>query len=107
MKRKDGFTLVEIILSIAILGIIAISVLTMFGSGLKNISRSGKRTEEVFTLEREINQKIFDGGGGGSEGDTIKVEIPGFEEKEIKGKIITIPSDDQNIELKTFVPDRN
>lgn len=109
MKRKEGFTLVEVILAIAILGVIAISVLTIFGFGLRNISRSDKRTEEVFTLEGEINEKIFEGDSENAivEDATIKVQIPEFEEKEIEGRMITVPSDDQNMEMKTFIPDKD
>jgi prepilin-type N-terminal cleavage/methylation domain-containing protein len=91
MKNKKGFTLMEVILSIAIFGIIAIFVVTIFSSGLKNIYRSGKRTEEVFELESKINEEILNEDNGDV---LIKVDIPGVGEKEIEGKMITISSDD-------------
>lgn len=108
MKNKRGFTLIEVILSIAILGMIAIFVVTIFGSSLKNISGSGKRTEEVFELESKINEEI----SNEDDGDiSIEVNIPGVGEKKIiEGKMITTsskPSEDQhNIEITTFIPNK-
>ena len=102
-KYKNGFTLIEIILSIAILGIVAIFAVTIFGSSLKNISRSGKRTKEVFELESKINEKISEADGE----DIIEVNIPGIGPKEIKGKIIIIQSESQdNMEITTFAPNK-
>lgn len=124
MKNKRGFTLIEVILSIAILGMIAIFVVTIFGSSLKNISGSGKRTEKVFELESKINEEMLnkdgeeemlneDGEDITIEDVTIKVNIPGVREKgvEVEGKMITaIPSDSSknqyNIKITTFVPNK-
>ncbi|MGI6426672.1 MAG: prepilin-type N-terminal cleavage/methylation domain-containing protein [Natronincolaceae bacterium] len=107
MKNKKGFTLMEVILSIAIFGIIAIFVVTIFSSGLKNIYRSGKRTEEVFELESKINEEILNEDNGDV---LIKVDIPGVGEKEIEGKMITISSDplenQHDIEIITFIPNK-
>lgn len=113
MKNKKGFTLIEVILSIAIIGIIAIFVVTIFGSGFRNIINSGKRTQEVFELESLINEGIS-GDYDAIEGDNVKIvetevniPIPGIEAKPIKGKMVTIPSKDQsNMEITTFIPDK-
>lgn len=54
MKVKDGFTLIEVIVSIAIMGIVAISMLTVFNAGLVNIIRAGNRTEAVYDAEADL-----------------------------------------------------
>jgi prepilin-type N-terminal cleavage/methylation domain-containing protein len=54
MKNRKGLTLIEIIVSIAILGIVAISTLTIFDMGLKNIVRAGVRTENVYDAEDDL-----------------------------------------------------
>lgn len=59
MKKRKGLTLIETILSLAILGIIGVFILTVFGFSLNNIRRAGKRTEDVFQLGDEIDKIIF------------------------------------------------
>jgi prepilin-type N-terminal cleavage/methylation domain-containing protein len=45
--NKKGFTLVELIISIAILGIISTAFLSMFGFGYSNITEAGIRTKAI------------------------------------------------------------
>lgn len=54
MKRKNGFTLIELIISIAILGLISVTFLSIFNMGLINISRAGNRTTAVEMAEKNI-----------------------------------------------------
>ena len=60
LKNKKGFTLIEVILSIAILGIISIAFLSMFTSGIVGISNSGKKSESHYTAQSDIEIKIND-----------------------------------------------
>lgn len=55
MKRKNGFTLIELIISIAILGLISVTFLSIFNMGLINISRAGNRTSAVEEAEKNIS----------------------------------------------------
>lgn len=114
MKKRKGLTLIEVILSITILSLVSLFIMIVFGSGLKNITRSGKRTSDVLKLETEINKGIFrhiaDEEGSGEnnietdeEEKSLKVNLPGIDEIIIKGKLIMIEKD--NIKLKTFIPD--
>jgi len=57
---KKGFTLIEVILSIAILGIISIAFLTMFTSGIVGISNSGKKSVSHYTAQSQIEININD-----------------------------------------------
>lgn len=60
MKKlaSNGFTLVEIIISIAILGIVAVGVLPGFLSGFKIIIKSGDRSSAALNTQAVIEQDI-------------------------------------------------
>lgn len=106
MKKRKGLSLIEVLVSMAILGVIALLAMSMFGFGVKNIISSGKRTEEVYDLEGEINEIIF-GNPDNVQGEEISIEvkIPGLSvDKYIEGKIYTIKQN--NNRIKTFVPDK-
>lgn len=103
MKNNRGFTLIEIIITIAIIGIIIIPVFTIFNLGLKNIISAKERTEKVFETQNEINEDIRQPNIG--EDATIKVVIPSLSiEKEVEGKEITVEKN--NIKIITFVPNK-
>ncbi len=54
MEKQKGFTLIEVILSLAIIGIVSIAILTGLNTSLQNIVRAGNRTEAV-----EISEKVI------------------------------------------------
>ncbi|MBZ9688550.1 type II secretion system GspH family protein [Clostridium estertheticum] len=60
LKNKKGFTLIEVILSIALLGIISIAFLTMFTSGIVGITNSGKKSVSHYTAQNQIESNIND-----------------------------------------------
>jgi len=60
LKNKRGFTLIEVILSIAILAIISIAFLSMFTSGVVGISNSGKKSVSHYTAQNQIESNISD-----------------------------------------------
>lgn len=47
MSFRKGVTLIEVVVSLALIGIIAVSMLTIFDTGLMNIYRAGSRTKSV------------------------------------------------------------
>lgn len=53
--KKKGFTLIELIISIAILGLISVTFLSIFNMGLINISKAGNRTAAVKEAEKNIS----------------------------------------------------
>lgn len=58
MGNKKGLTLIEVILTMAIIGVMFIAVFTIFGSGLTNIMRAGHRTESVVETKEKIEDRI-------------------------------------------------
>jgi prepilin-type N-terminal cleavage/methylation domain-containing protein len=60
LKNKKGFTLIEVILSIALLGILSIAFMTMFTSGIVGISNSGKKSISHYTAQNQIESNIND-----------------------------------------------
>ncbi len=57
-KNKNGFTLIEVIISIAILGIISISLLTLFTTGFKFITNSGRRSADDSDIQTEVENAL-------------------------------------------------
>lgn len=52
MRNEKGFTLIELIISIALFGLIAVMLTSIFSNSLFNIVRAGKRTEVVSDAEK-------------------------------------------------------
>lgn len=59
MKKQSGLTLIEVILAIALLGIISVSLLTVFSSQLRNIKIGAGITEGAFTDQGIIEEYIY------------------------------------------------
>lgn len=60
IKNKKGFTLIEVILSIAILGIISVAFLSIFTNGLIGIANSGKKSISHYSAQNQIESNIND-----------------------------------------------
>lgn len=58
--NKSGFTLIEIIVSMALIGFIAVSFLTLFTSGFTNIFMMGKKTQVMNYDAQMYMDKIYD-----------------------------------------------
>lgn len=53
-RKKNGLTLIELIVSMAIISVITVSMLNIFGTGLLNISRAGNRTVNTETASNHF-----------------------------------------------------
>lgn len=101
-KLNNGFTLVEIILSIAILGIIAVAFLPIFTTGIKGIANSGSRSKSSYQAQDAIELKQSIGASSTSAPLTIVFPNPNPSEASINvqmnGEIVT------NGSMNSFVP---
>lgn len=55
---KKGFTLIEVIVSIAILGIISIAFLSIFSNGLIGIYRAGHKSVSQYEAQEKLENNI-------------------------------------------------
>ena len=60
-NNKSGFTLIEIIISLAILGIMAVSFLTIFSSGFSTIFTMGRKTQAMNNQAQMYMDQIYNG----------------------------------------------
>jgi type II secretory pathway pseudopilin PulG len=58
---RKGITLIEIVISIALVGIILVSMLSIFDTGLFNIKRAGDRTSIVVGVSSQVDNLLSGG----------------------------------------------
>ncbi|MBK5240152.1 type II secretion system protein [Clostridium sp.] len=110
IKNQEGFTLIEVVLSIAILAIISTSFLKMFTSSIVGISNSGKKSDSHFTAQNQIETNINDStiltGSVVNTATVIKLTFSGDPTNEIliPGRQIDVPYNygSTSKELTTF-----
>lgn len=59
MSRKKGFTLIEVIVSIALLGIVAVGFLGVFNSNLNFLRINQRMTSDAFLDQKDMELKIL------------------------------------------------
>jgi prepilin-type N-terminal cleavage/methylation domain-containing protein len=87
VKSKKGFSLIEAVVSIAIIGIISISFLSMYTSGFTTISKNGSRSSALFTGQSNIEEKL--NGTPGTTSTSLTISIPNSSPISVSGNIIT------------------
>ena len=60
MKKKKGFTLIEIIVSLAIIGMLAVIFLPVFTMTIKGIFTAGRRNDTTFQSQNDTEYRIGD-----------------------------------------------
>ena len=91
---KKGFTLIEVILSMALLAIISTAFLTMFTSSIIDISNSGKKSASHYTAQSKIENNINDSGSlsGNVVTSTISITLTfPTSSYDINGRQINVP----------------
>lgn len=97
MPNRKGLTFIEVILSVAIIGILSIVVLNIFGMGITKTLSAGERTKNILATQIEIDERINASPEGSS--DEIKFK---YNNEIISVGGILINSD--NDEIITFQP---
>lgn len=96
-KNKKGMTLVEIIISITLLGILAVSFLPAFVSGFKMIIHNGNILDNMYQSQDVIEEKISQ--GTTSTTDTMTISFPST------GKVINVKGEKvTDGQFRLFIP---
>jgi len=106
---NKGVTLIELILSIGILGIILVSFLGIFSSGFRFVVFAGDKSESTFMSQENIDSIISGETVDGSNitTTTMSIDLPDGSTIDIDGKIVTIneSKNNQNSVITTFISD--
>ena len=111
---KDGMTLVEVVLALAIIGIIAVALLGPFTFAFTQINQAGHKSIAGFKAQEATDQEIS--GVSVNPGATIapvpttltiNLPVPLSTPIEQDGEIITVTTDSngKNSVIKTFISD--
>jgi len=84
--HQKGFTLIEIILATAILGILAAAFLPFLGNGMSGIFRSSQRGDALYQAQSKIEKAT----GGTETAKTISITPPSGTSIPLAGKIRTV-----------------
>lgn len=93
LRNQKGLTLIEILIGMAILGIISISFIPVLTSTFIQIYRSGSRTEAQYSNQR-ILEKILAGEniqeGVTKSGRTLSIKFDALADIDVSGWIIEV-----------------
>lgn len=102
-SKSSGMTLIEVIISIAILGILTIVFLNMFTSGYIGVVNAGKRTIVGYDAQKAVEESMTSLSAGYetieinfSDGPTFIIDGHKIEKEVISGN--------QSIKITTFIP---
>lgn len=62
-NKSNGYTLVEVIIALAMIGILSVSFLSIFTSGYRSVIRTGQRAVAAYGSQQLLSQKIIDVNG--------------------------------------------
>lgn len=89
IKKKNGFTLIEVIVSIALLAIIATAFMTLLSNSYADIFISGSKSDALFQAQKEVEFNMAVGTTESSDNLVIEYDSSvGVNPITIKGKII-------------------
>lgn len=109
--KKKGFTLIELIISIALLAIVAVAFSNMFLTGIKGIFNAGHKSKANYISQQALENKIsgkpvsIDNVSSTSSNENMEIDFDGTIIN-VNGSVETVNYDNgkQKTELVTFVP---
>lgn len=106
--RDDGFTIVEVLVALAILMIIIFSFTLLFTSSFSGIARAGKVSEELFRAQKDMDNKIVEADVS-EDVSEIEIIFPGenLDPVTVDGRIKQVPyqHEERSGTLFYFLPD--
>ncbi|RQD68396.1 MAG: type II secretion system protein [Tindallia sp. MSAO_Bac2] len=104
-KKTTGLTLIELIISMAILGIVMVSFLTVFTSGFVAIMRSGHRADAAYDSQRIMTENIINHDGIETSNHNIEYNFEGLRiNVDVDILKSTMSVDSNESEMKSFQP---
>jgi len=94
-KSSEGFTLVEVLVSLAILTIVSIALLLLFNQSFDGIIKSGKKAKMIYGNQETLETMISSEGENHEDdadikGKTLKIYYSGIDEPiEVEGYLVT------------------
>ena len=111
LKNKNGFTLLEIIISMAIIGLLTVSFLEMFTFGFKGVFTAGQNSKTQYLAQQEIENKLANITSSTTQISPIILRFKSPVESDvvivtIYGKIekVTKINGNYQVDLATFLP---
>ena len=103
-KKNSGMTLVEIIVAMAILGIISITFLSIFSGMFKGIVNAGQRSKATFGAQQDLENYIATNTTNAT--DNLVITYNGLTSVTIEGENMSVPktSGSTTITVDVFVP---
>ncbi len=116
MKNTKGFTLIEIILAMALFAIILVAFLSIFTTGQINIFRGGKRSQNTYQIQQTAESIISTNSIGAytstnpsatATASSLQIVFPLVTTLDIPGNTITIQYTHANIpqQMVIYLPD--
>ena len=104
VKNQKGFTLIEAVIAMLIIGIMCIAFLSMYTSGVTTISKNGNRSSALFTVQSNIEEKL--NGATSTTPLPLAITIPNSEPIDVSGNIISesITVKGQKVTITFFKP---
>lgn len=103
VMKKNGFTLVEVILAIALIGLIAVTFIPAMTFGFQNLIDSEKFVVDSYAKQQDV-EKILDAKRKevADSADTLEINVFGVN---VKGHVVSVDIEGHG-EINTFQPQR-
>lgn len=105
--NQKGVTLVEIIVALAILGIISVTFLTIFAGTFKWVIDGGDRGEAVFSAQQAVESNLVDSSTGSPV--TVVIRKQDGSSITVAGKLVEpsgLAAGSVGEDIRTFVPNK-
>ena len=98
-RNKSGFSLIELIIAMAVLAIIVATFTTMLTSGLFGIVKAGEKSTNIFLSQEDLEKKLS---VGTTIGTPLTITFTDLSTITIQGEIVEFPNG--NVSIRAFLP---